>query len=220
MPNLALQPLLENADVFVVGFRNTLFLSVVGMAGALVLGTFVASLRVWGGPFLSGLGTAYVEFFRNTPLLVQLFFFAVLLAPANLGVTRDPVLVGAIALSLYTGAYVTEVIRSGVLSVDPRQLEAARSLGLSQVQSLRYVMLPQAIRTVIPPLGNISIAHVKNTAIASGIAAVEILKAASIVETRTAAFEAFYLALVLFWSLTIPLAFLVSRLERRFAFAR
>ena len=220
MTEFALQPVLDNFDTFVIGFRSTLFLSVVGMAGAIVLGTFVASLRVWGGPLLSSLGGAYVEFFRNTPLLVQLFFFAVVLAPANLGVTGDPVFVGAIALSIYTGAYVTEVIRSGILSVDVRQLEAARSLGLSQVQSLRYVVLPQAIRTVIPPLGNIAIAHVKNTAIVGGIAALEILKAASIIETRTAAFEAFYVALVLFWSLTIPLAYLVGRLERRFAFAR
>ena len=213
-------PLFDWLPLFAQGYLNTVILSVGAMAAALVLGTGAASLRVWGGGILSRIGGMYVEFFRNTPLLVQLLFLAVLFAPANLGVTRDPLIAALIGLALYTGAYVTEVVRSGILSVDPRQIEAARSLGLTQLQALRYVVLPQAVRTVIPPLGNISIAHVKNTAIASGIAAPEILKVAGIVETRTGLFEAYYLALVLFWSLTIPLAWVVGRLERRFAFAR
>ena len=135
------------------------------MIGALVIGVVVASLRVWGGPFLSPVGTAYVEFFRNTPLLIQLSFFAVLFAPRNLGITPNPIVVGILGLAIYTGSYVTEAIRSGILSVDPRQVEAARSLGLSQLATLRFVVLPQAIRTVIPPLGNIAIALTKNTAI-------------------------------------------------------
>ena len=187
---------------------------------SLALGTFVASLRVWGGPVLSTIGGAYVEFFRNTPLLVQLSFLAVLLAPANLGLTREAMVVGVIGLSIYTGAYVTEVVRSGILSVDARQLETARSLGLSQLQALRHVVLPQAVRTVIPPLGNLSIALVKNTAIVSAIAASELLKVAGIIETRTASFDPYFAALFGFWSLTIPMALIVNRLERRMAFAR
>ena len=185
-----------------------------------MIGVIGASLRVWGGPALSSLAVAYVEFFRNTPLLVQLSFFAVLLAPANLGITGDPIVVGLIGLSIYTGAYVTEVVRSGILSVDPRQIESARSLGLSQVQSLRLVVLPQAIRTVIPPLGNLAIALVKNTAIVSAIAATEMLKVAGIIETRTASFDGYLAVLVGYWSLTIPLAFLVDLSERRLGFAR
>lgn len=208
------------SDFFFEGFRNTLILAVGGMIGALVIGVIGASLRVWGGPFLSPIGTAYVEFFRNTPLLVQLSFCAVLFAPANLGISANPIVVGILALSIYTGSYVTEAIRSGILSVDARQVEAARSLGLSQIATLRFVVLPQAIRTVIPPLGNITIALTKNTAIVGAIAANELLKVAGVIETRTASFDGYIAALIAFWCLTIPLAFVVSRIEQRLKFAR
>ncbi len=218
---LELSPALaEYSDFFFEGFRNTLILAVGGMIGALVIGVIGASLRVWGGPFLSPVGTAYVEFFRNTPLLVQLSFAAVLFAPLNLNITANPIVVGILGLAIYTGSYVTEAIRSGILSVDARQLEAARSLGLSQVSTLRFVVLPQAIRTVIPPLGNIAIALTKNTAIVGAIAANELLKVAGVIETRTASFDGYIAALIAFWCLTIPLAFVVSRIERRLKFAR
>ncbi len=218
---LELSPALSQySDFFFEGFRNTLILAVGGMIGALVIGLVGASLRVWGGPFLSPVGTAYVEFFRNTPLLIQLSFFAVLFAPRNLGITSNPIIVGILGLAIYTGSYVTEAIRSGILSVESRQVEAARSLGLSQVATLQFVVLPQAIRTVIPPLGNIAIALTKNTAIVSAIAANELLKVAGVIETRTASFDGYLAALVAFWSLTLPLAFVVNQLERRLKFAR
>ena len=218
---LELSPALaEYSDFFLEGFRNTLILAVGGMIGALIIGVIGASLRVWGGPFLSSLGGAYVEFFRNTPLLIQLSFCAVLFAPRNLDITANPIIVGIIGLSLYTGSYVTEAVRSGILSVDHRQIESARSLGLSQVAALRFVVLPQAIRTVIPPLGNIAIALTKNTTIVGAIAANELLKVAGVIETRTAAFDGYIAALIAFWCLTIPLAFVVSRLEKRLAFSR
>ncbi len=210
----------ENAHLFGQGYLTTVVLSAGALALSLVIGTVVASARVWGGPIVQSFSRAYVEFFRNTPLLVQLLFIAVLLAPRNLNVTREPIVAALIGLSIYTGAYVTEVVRSGILSVDPRQIEAARSLGLSQVEALRFVVLPQAVRTVIPPLGNLSIALVKNTAIASGIAATELLKVAGIIESRTGLFTPYIAVLVAYWTLTLPLAWVVSRLERRLAFAR
>jgi ABC-type amino acid transport system permease subunit len=143
-----------------------------------------------------------------------------LFAPRNLGITSNPIIVGILGLSIYTGSYVAEAVRSGILSVAPQQVEAARSLGLSQLATLRFVVLPQAIRTVIPPLGNIAIALTKNTAIVSAIAANELLKVAGVIETRTASFDGYIAALVAFWSLTLPLAFVVSQLERRLKFAR
>jgi His/Glu/Gln/Arg/opine family amino acid ABC transporter permease subunit len=210
----------EYSDLFFEGFRNTLILAVGGMLGALLIGVIGASIRVWGGPLLSPIGTAYVEFFRNTPLLVQLSFCAVLFAPRNLNISANPIVVGILGLAIYTGSYVTEAIRSGILSVDHRQVESARSLGLSQAATLRFVVLPQAIRTVIPPLGNITIALTKNTSIVSAIAANELLKVAGIIETRTASFDGYIAALIAFWCLTIPLAFVVSQLERRLGFTR
>lgn len=207
--------------LFFRGYMTTIALSVGAMAASTVVGTLIASLRVWGGPAARSLTSIYVEFFRNTPLLVQLLFFVVLLAPANLNISRDQFMAALIGISAYTGAYVTEVVRSGILSVDPRQIEAARTLGLSQVQALRHVVLPQAFRTVIPPLGNLSIALVKNTAIAGGIAATDLLQVARILEARPPfTFDPFIGALFAYWSITLPLAWAVGRIERRLAFAR
>lgn len=210
----------DNLDLFVQGYLTTILLTVTAMVVALFIGTVMASLRVWGGPIASGVAGFYVEFIRNTPLLVQLFFYATLLAPANLGITRDPVIVAIVGLAVYTGAFVTEVIRAGILSVDVRQIEAARSLGLSQVQALRLVVLPQAIRTVIPPLGSITSALVRNSSIASAISARELLFVGLLVHTRTFSFEPFLGILVGYWSLTIPLAFAIARVERRLAYSR
>ena len=210
----------ENASLFVQGYVATVQLSVGAIGLSLVIGTLVASIRVWGGPVLESFARGYVEFFRNTPLLVQLLFLAVLLAPANLNITREPFVAALIGLSIYTASYVSEVVRSGILSVDARQIEAARTLGLTQLDAIRFVVLPQAVRTVIPPLGNLAIAVTKNTAIAGGIATVELLRATGIIESRTLQFNWYIGALIAYWTLTLPLAWVVGRLERRMAFAR
>ena len=212
--------ILDNLDLFVQGYLTTILLAGVSMALALAIGTVMATLRIWGPGPVAGAAGFYVEFFRNTPLLVQLFFYATLFAPRNLGITSDPVIVAMIGLGIYTGAYVTEVIRSGILSVDPRQVEAARSLGLSQVATLRFVVLPQAFRTVIPPLGNLSIAVTKNSAVAYAISAREILFMGFLVHSRTFSLEPLAAIVLAFWTLTIPLSILVARLERRMAFSR
>jgi His/Glu/Gln/Arg/opine family amino acid ABC transporter permease subunit len=214
------QVIVDNLDIFVQGYLTTVLLAVAAMALAVAIGTVMASLRVWGGALLSGIAGFYVEFFRNTPLLVQLFFYATLFAPRNLGLSSDPVVVAIVGLGIYTGAFVTEAIRSGILSVDAGQLDAARSLGMSQVSTVRLVVLPQAVRTVIPPLGNLSIALVKNTSIASAISAREILFVGLLVQSRTFSLEPFLAIVAAYWSLTIPLSIAVARLERRFVFAR
>jgi His/Glu/Gln/Arg/opine family amino acid ABC transporter permease subunit len=209
----------ESWGLFGQAYLTTILLSVTAMTAALIIGTAVASVRVWGGPF-SPIAGFYVEFFRNTPLLVQLFFYASLFAPRNLGITRDPVIVAIVGLGIYTGAFVSEVVRSGILSVDARQLEAARSLGLSQIETIRFVVLPQAFRTVIPPLGNLSIALVKNTSVAYAISAREVLFVGLLIQQRSFALEPLLAILLAFWSLTIPLSVVVGQLERRLVFAR
>ncbi len=214
------QALAANLGLFVQGWLTTVLLSVSAMAAALVIGAVMASMRVWGGPLLSGIAGFYVEFFRNTPLLIQLFFFAVILAPANLGITREPLIVALIGLAIYTGAFATEAIRSGLLAVPAGQTEAARSLGLTAVAALRLVVLPQALRTVVPPLGNVASALVRNSAVASVIGTKELLYMGLLVNTRTFAFEALLGILVGYWILTLPLSLGLGRLERRVAFAR
>jgi len=211
---------LDNFEYFVQGYLTTIALSVGAMAVALVIGAVVASLRVWGGRVPSSLGVFYVEFFRNTPLLIQLFFFAVVLAPRNLGITAEPFVVALIGLSLYTGAFATEAIRSGILAIDPGQVEAARSLGLSQLATIRLVVLPQALRTVVPPLGNVASALIRNSSVASAIGTRELLFMGLLVANRTFSLEPLVGVLLGYWSLTLTLSVVLSRLERRLAFAR
>ncbi len=216
---------LEFPELFFGGLWVTIQISVLGLLGALVLGTVVALLRISPLVVLRWLGGAYVEFFRNTPLVVQLFFL--FLGLPFLGFrfatdTFDSIFRAAITgMALYHAAYVAEIVRGGLLAVDRGQIEAARSLGLSYAAMLRYVQLPQTFRAVVPPLGNIAIALVKNTSLASTIGVAELLYAAEVVETRTfRAEEAFLAATIGFLLLTIPLGILVNALERKMVIAR
>jgi putative glutamine transport system permease protein len=215
----------EFPDLFFGGLWVTVQISVLGLAGALVVGTGIALLRVSPIAPLRWLGSAYVEFFRNTPLIVQLFFLFLglpLLGLRFASDTFDNIFRAAfVGMSLYHGAYVAEVVRGGLLGIDRGQIEAARSLGLSYVQTLREVQLPQTFRAVVPPLGNIAIALVKNTSLASTIGVTDLLFGAEIVESRTfRAEEAFLTATVLYLALTIPLGGLVNVLERRLVVVR
>lgn len=215
----------EFPELYVTGLWLTIQISVLGLIGAMVLGTIAALFRV--GPIvpLRWIGAAYVEFFRNTPLVVHLFFLFLGLPLLGIRLSSDTFegifRAACIGMALYHGAYVAEIVRGGLLGVEKGQIEAARSLGLSYTQMLQNVQLPQTFRAVIPPLGNIAIALVKNTSLASTIGVAELLYAAEIVESRTfRAQEAFVAATILYLTLTIPLGFVVNALERRLVVAR
>ena len=215
----------EFPELFFTGLWLTIQMSVLGLIGAIVIGTLVALARVSPIVPLRWIGGAYVEFFRNTPLIVQLFFLFLGLGSLGFRFSTDTFesifRAAATGMALYHGAYVAEVVRGGLLGVDRGQIEAARSLGLSYLQMVRYVQLPQTFRSIIPPLGNIGIALVKNTSLASTIGVAELLYAAEIVESRTfRAEEAFIAATMLFLLLTIPLGIIVNELERRLLVAR
>ena len=203
------------------GLVMTLELSVLGFVGALVVGTVAALFRVSPIAPFRWVGSAYVELFRNTPLLVQLFFL--FFGPVRFsGDTFENIFrAAAVGMALYHGAYVAEVVRGGLLGIDKGQIEAARSLGLSYIQTLRHVQLPQTFRSTVPPLGNIGIALVKNTSLASTIGVAELLQGAELVESRTfRAEEAFGAAVILYLVLTIPASLGVNYLERRLLVAR
>ena len=215
----------EFPELYFTGLWLTIQISVLGLIGAMVLGTVVALFRI--GPIvpLRWIGAAYVEFFRNTPLVVHLFFLFLGLPVLGIRFSSDTFesifRAACIGMALYHGAYVAEIVRGGLLGVERGQIEAARSLGLSYTQMLQNVQLPQTFRAVIPPLGNIAIALVKNTSLASTIGVAELLYAAEIVESRTfRAEEAFIAATMLYLTLTIPLGFVVNVLERRLVVAR
>ena len=219
------QIILDFPEIFMGGLWLTMQISGLGLIGALLLGIVVALFRISPLAPLRWIGVGYVEFFRNTPLLVQLFFLFFGLPVLGIRLSQDTFVtifwVAIIGMSLYHGAYMGEVIRGGLLGIDKGQIEAARSLGLSYGKMLRYVQIPQAVRAVIPPLGNIAIALVKNTSLAATIGVFELLQVAQVVESRTfRAAEAFTAAAMLYLVLTLPLGAAVNYLERRLLVAR
>ena len=219
------QIILDFPEIFMGGLWLTMQISGLGLIGALLLGIVVALFRISPLAPLRWIGAGYVEFFRNTPLLVQLFFLFFGLPVLGIRLSQDTFVtifwVAIIGMSLYHGAYMGEVIRGGLLGIDKGQIEAGRSLGLSYGKMLRYVQIPQAVRAVIPPLGNIAIALVKNTSLAATIGVFELLQVAQVVESRTfRAAEAFTAAALLYLVLTLPLGAAVNYLERRLLVAR
>jgi len=206
-------------DVYLEGMRQTAELSVLSFAIAMVLGTLVAAFRVSPVPPLRWAATAYVELVRNTPLLVLMFVF--FFAFPSIGIKHAAYTSAIIVLSAYTATFVAETVRSGINAVSKGQAEAARSIGLTFPQVLRIVVLPQALRTVIAPLGGIFIALLKNSALAVAIGVAELTAAAETIGTKTAHFIPAYLgAAAAYLFLTVPSGIAVNWLERRFAIKR
>ncbi|MGY1826837.1 MULTISPECIES: amino acid ABC transporter permease [unclassified Blastococcus] len=215
-----MQFLAENFDLLWDAFLTTLSLSLLAGLLALVLGTLLAAARVSPIPPLRGLATFYVETFRNTPLTVVFFFLIFGLPQIDfiLGFYTGAVL----SLGLYTAAFVCEAVRSGINAVSTGQAEASRAIGLTFGQSLREVVLPQAFRTVVPPLGNVFIAMVKNSSIAAGFATSELSSLLPrLVNADAGQLTAVLLGVVIaYMIITLPLAFGVHSLERRVAILR
>jgi aspartate/glutamate/glutamine transport system permease protein len=211
----------DHWDAYVSGFWVTIRLVVFSFAIAMVVGTLVAALRVAPIVWLQRLGAVYVETFRNVPLLVLLFISFAGLRRA--GIDINAWVAGTASLGLYTGAYVAEALRSGVFSVGKGQIEASLSLGLTYRETLRHIVLPQAFRTVISPLGSLTIAMIKNSAIigVSLLALGDLLKQARIASSQTfQTDEAFFWAAVGYLLLTATATFVVRALERRYAIRR
>lgn len=156
-------PVLSNLDLYWTGLLRSLAICLWAMVGSLVLGTVIAGFRVSPVPSLQAFGTAWVNVWRNCPLTIVLFFMAFGLP--EIGVNFSFYVFGITGLIIYTSAFVCEAIRSGINSVEAGQAEAARSVGLTFTQSLGQVILPQAFRASVPPLGSVIIAMFKNSAV-------------------------------------------------------
>ena len=211
----------DNWDLLRSAFLTTLSLAVLSGIGALVLGTVLAACRVSPVAPLRGGATLYVETFRNTPLTVVFFFLVFGLPQIDL-VIGSGFVAGVLSLALYTAAFVCEAIRSGINSVPPGQAEAARALGLDFRQSLGTVVLPQAFRTVVPPLGNVWIALAKNTSIAAGFGVTELTASLQRLSNVNAdQLLAVFLAVVVgYLIITVPSAVALRLLEQRLAIVR
>ncbi|MGE2770446.1 ABC transporter substrate-binding protein/permease [Rhodococcus sp. 1.20] len=197
------------------GLWLTIVLSVVSIAIALVLGAIFGLCRVSTNMFVRGIGTTYVDIFRGTPLLVQAFFiyFGI---PAALHFQMSAFTAGIITLSLNAGAYMAEIVRGGILSVDKGQMEASRSLGISYMKSMRKVIMPQAIRTMIPSYINQFVITLKDTSILSVIGLAELTQTGRIIIARN--FQSFNMWLiigVMYFIIIMALTKLSNRLEKR-----
>jgi glutamate transport system permease protein len=221
----------EYRGQIIEAFWITTQLTILSALGALILGTVVAAMRLAPVPTLNWLGTAYVNVLRNTPLTLVILFCSFGLAQ-TLGVTlADPTSptsirdsnfrLAVLGLTLYTAAFVCETVRAGVNTVPLGQAEAARSLGFTFGQNMRIILLPQAFRAVIIPLGSVLIALTKNTTIASVIGVAEAaLLMKEMIENTAALLVVGAIFAVGFVVLTLPLGLLFGWLGRRLAVAR
>ena len=201
------------------GFWYTVALTLASFLVSLLVGIVIATMRISPAAPARAAGLFYVETVRNTPLLVLLFLF--FFGLTKVGLAYSIFVYGVIVIGAYHGAFVAEALRSGVGAVSKGQAEAARSIGLTFSQSLRYVVLPQAFRTVVPPIGNIFIALTKNTSLITVIAGVDLTGAADRLNTTYAqAIPIFFGAAVAYLILTIPSGLAFGWIERKVAIAR
>ena len=208
-------------------FGMTVYLAFFSAIGSLVLGTVVAVMRVSPVRVLQLLGTWYVNIFRNTPLTL-LVVFSILGMTYILGINLDPSDLNTnatrwaiVMLSVYHAAFVCEAIRSGVNTIPAGQAEAARAIGLTFAQSMRQVLLPQAFRGAIAPLGSTLIALIKNTTVAAVIGVAEAANLmAVIIENETGGLVVFFIFAIGFVILTLPLGLLFTSMSRRLAVKR
>ena len=209
-----------NLDLFLQGFGNTLLMLGGTVLFALPIGILVAAMRISPIASLRITATVYTEWLRNTPLTLVFFFMAFVMP--RLGVTIDFVASAIVALTLYTAPFFAEAIRSGINSVPVGQAEAARSIGLGFGQTLTLVVLPQAIRSVIPPLINVIIALTKNTSVATGFFVFTLVSVLTrLIRSNPGDLVALFLGIaVCYLLITIPLGRIADRLEKRVAVQR
>ena len=211
----------DNWGLFGDAFLRSLGICLWAMVGALVIGTVIAATRVSPVAPLRGFGTMYVTLIRNCPLTVVLFFIAFGLP--EIGINRSYYVFGVSALAIYTAAFVCEALRSGINSVPAGQAEAARAIGLTFTQSLVTVILPQAFRTSIPPLGSVLIAMFKNSAVvgAFGVAGELFGTAVRLTSAQGYSSTPVFLAIGFFYlCITIPAGLILQVLERRAVIVR
>jgi len=199
---------------FLKGLWTTLEASVLALIGSFAIGILIAVFRIVPFVPLNIFGRIYTEFLRNIPLLIVAFFF--FHGMNAFGLNLSGFVAGTLGLTFYTSSFIAEAIRAGILSVPKGQMEAGRSTGLTYVQTMRYVILPQAIKIVIPPLGNQFLNLVKNSSILSLFAGLDLMYWGDHVASSTFKTLPVYTLIALFYLLiTIPLSYFVRWLEIR-----
>lgn len=214
----------EYGDWIVQGFFTTLKISAVSIVFAMLAGTLIAVFKLSHFRPLEWFSMAYTEFFRNTPLLVQIFFWyfgsdAVLPDSVNKWLYQQDFefAAGVIALTVYTSAFIAEEIRSGINSIPKNQLESSRACGLSFLQAMGYVILPQAFRIIIPPLISQFLNLIKNSSLVMTIGVMELTYMARQIESYTFhGFEAFTVSTLIYLCISLVVSFLINLYNKHF----
>ena len=200
--------------LFLEGATTTVLLSFFSVIVGVGCGTLMALARLSSTKFLSKAAKVYIDIIRGTPLLVQLYLVYFGLATV---LDLNDFVSGVIAVSVNTTAYIAEIIRSGIQSVDKGQMEAGRSLGLSWWQTMRFIIIPQAFKASIPPLGNEFIAMLKDSSLVSVIGFEELMRRGQLIIAKTyAATEIWGTVAIIYLCMTIPISRLVAYLERKY----
>ncbi len=219
MSNLSFKFIEKYYPVFLEGIQWTLMISILAVIFGVILGTLLCFMRrskisVLKIPIPKVIASVYIEFIRGTPVLLQIFI--VYFGTTSFGLKITPIVACVIALSINSGDYVAEIIRSGIDAVDKGQLEAARSLGMNQRMAMQHIILPQAIRNILPAIGNEFVAIIKESSMASAIGVAEITYGAKLVTGATyRSFEPLIVAAICYFILTFTLGRLMAYAERR-----
>jgi len=214
--NFDFELIMQSFPLLLLGAGVTVQITVLSVGFGLLIGMFVGIARlstIWPVKVLAAI---YVDFIRGTPLLVQIFliYFAL---PIIVGQRIDPFIAAITACSVNSGAYVAEIFRGGIQSIDKGQVEAGRSLGMTWVQTMRYIILPQAFKRIIPPLGNEFIAMLKDSSLVSVIGFEELTRRGQLVIARTyGSFEIWTTVAFIYLVMTFTISRFVDYLERRY----
>jgi polar amino acid transport system permease protein len=207
----------QNRDALIAGTATTILLTVATMAIAVPCGIVVAILRLYGWAPVRALATAYVEFFRNLPLILVVFW-AFYVPPILTGLGLSPLATGLAALALNVTAYNAETFRAGINSIRRGQVEAAMVLGMNRVQALRRVVVPQAVRRILPVLASTWVSLFKDTSLVSVIAVTELAYVSMQIRAQSfRVLEMLTAMAAIYWLLGYPQAKLVDWIQRRFA---
>jgi polar amino acid transport system permease protein len=200
------------------GTKITVLLTLTSVSTGLVLSLFLALGKISKSKIINKLCGAYIFFFRGTPLLMQLFLIYYGLPQIHPALTiNDRFLAAYLAYALNSAAYLAEIIRAAILSIDKGQLEASKSLGMSYTQAMRHIIIPQSIRRLIPPVGNEFIMIVKDTALVSTIALMDLSKKTSQIMTSSGDALVFVPALAIYLIITAIFTLILNKLEKRFS---
>lgn len=201
---------------FVSGFKYTIYASLLALVFSLIIGTLMAILQLSHNRIIRSLAKAYVAFFRNIPLLIIVMFFYVV-APMYF-YSFDGFQAGTIGLTIYTSAFIAETVRSGIQTVPNGQMEAGLSSGFSYAETMRYIVLPQAFKIVVPPLGNQFINLIKNSSILAMVAGLDLMYQGDLIASTTFnTFDTYIIVGLFYLILTLPLSYLMNYLDKNWS---